>query len=125
MSHPNTVAELVQQENKRYLTFINIALFLAVLTGIEIIIIFIPWPFWFVMTLLVAMSTVKFFCVILWFMHLIYDKLLCFALFITGMTLAAGTMIALLCLFSPEDIDLDAFAYATPIPAQQQGCMVS
>ena len=108
MSHPRNIAELLGQENKRYLTFINIALFLAVLTGIEIVLIFIPWPFWFIMTVLVTLSTIKFFCVILWFMHLIYDKALLFGLFIAGLLLAAGTMIALLALFSPKDVDLDA-----------------
>ena len=114
MSHPSTVDELIHQENKRYLTFIHVALFLAVLTGIEIVIIFIPWPFWFVLTMLVVLSTIKFICVILWFMHLIYDKVLCLALFISGLVLAAGTMIALLLLFSPDDVDLDALSYTQP-----------
>ncbi len=114
MSHPNTVEELIGQENNRYLTFIYVALFLAILTGIEIVIIFIPWPFWFILTALIAMSTVKFVCVILWFMHLIYDKMMCLALFVAGLILAAGTMVALLALFSPKDVDLDALTQLDP-----------
>lgn len=117
MSHPTTIGELIKQEGQRYHTFINLALFLAVLTGIEIVIIFLPWPFWLIMTVLVVLSVIKFVCVILWFMHLIYDKMLCLYLFVTGMVLATGTMIALLVLFHPEDLDYDAFSM-TPIPAQ-------
>ena len=119
MSHPNTVEALLKQENHRYLTFIYIALFLAVLTGIEIVIIFIPWPFWLILTLLLGMSVIKFFCVILWFMHLIYDRMLCFALFIAGLILAAGTMVALLALLSVDDVDLDALAQLEVAPKVQ------
>ncbi|WOO39471.1 cytochrome C oxidase subunit IV family protein [Rubellicoccus peritrichatus] len=117
MSHPNTIGELIRQESQRYHTFINLALFLAVLTGIEIVIIFLPWPFWIIMTVLVVLSVIKFVCVILWFMHLIYDKMLCLYLFVTGLILATGTMIALLALFHTEDLDYDAFSMDS-IPAK-------
>ncbi len=108
MSHPATYAELLNQENQRYHAFINLALFLAVLTGIEIVLIFIPFPFWIIMSMLVILSAVKFVAVILWFMHLIYDKLLCLYLFTAGMILATGTMIALLALFNNDMVDFDA-----------------
>lgn len=107
MSHPATFNELLDQENQRYHAFINLALFLAVLTGIEIVIIFLPWPFWVIMSSLLVMSAIKFVAVILWFMHLIYDKLLCLYLFTAGMILATGTMIALLALFDNEDVDFE------------------
>lgn len=110
MSHATTWKEAALQENARYHTFFNLAMFLAVLTGIEIVIIFLPWSSWLIMSVLVVLSVVKFFAVILWFMHLIYDKILCFWLFMAGMVLATGTMIALLLLFSSEDVDFDAIA---------------
>lgn len=117
MSHPATIGELLKQESQRYHTFINLALFLAMMTGVEIVIIFLPWPFWLIMSILTVVSVVKFICVILWFMHLIYDKMLCLYLFVTGLILATGTMIALLSLFHPEDIDYDAFSMS-PVPAE-------
>ncbi|MGE9294682.1 MAG: cytochrome C oxidase subunit IV family protein [Puniceicoccales bacterium] len=116
MSHATTWKEAAQLENARYHTFFNLAMFLAVLTGIEIVIIFLPWATWLIMTILIALSVVKFFAVILWFMHLIYDKFLLFWLFLAGMVLATGTMIALLMLFSPDDVDFDAIA-GSPTPS--------
>jgi len=110
MSHATTWKEAAILENARYHTFFNLAMFLAVLTGIEIVIIFLPWSSWIVMGGLVFLSVIKFFAVILWFMHLIYDKILNFWLFMAGMVLATGTMIALLALFSIDDVDLDAIA---------------
>jgi len=107
MSHALSQEDLLRQENQRYHAFVNLALFLAVLTGIEIVIIFLPWAFWLIMTILVVLSTVKFVCVILWFMHLIYDKILLFWVFLAGLVLAAGTMIALLALFDSDRVDMD------------------
>lgn len=114
MAHPQTYQELLNQESGRYHTFINLALVMAVLTGIEIIIIFLPFPYWLIMGPLIILSTIKFIGVILWFMHLIYDKMICLSLFIVGMVLATGTMIALLLLFSPADVDEDAFSFDVP-----------
>ncbi|MEM8550029.1 MAG: cytochrome C oxidase subunit IV family protein [Verrucomicrobiota bacterium] len=119
MSHAASHEELMRVENERYHTFINIALFLAVLTGIEIVIIFLPWAFWIIMTGLVVLSLIKFICVILWFMHLIYDKILLFWLFLTGLIIATGTMIALLLLFSADDVDLEPLIGADTIVATQ------
>lgn len=110
MSHATTWKEAAILENARYHTFFNLAMYLAVLTGIEIVIIFLPWSQWIVMTSLLVLSVIKFFAVILWFMHLIYDKILCFWLFMTGMILATGTMIALLMLFNNDVVDFDAVA---------------
>ncbi|WP_309387764.1 cytochrome C oxidase subunit IV family protein [Cerasicoccus frondis] len=110
MSHATTWKEAAILENARYHTFFNLAMALAVLTGIEIVLIFLPWASWIVMSILIVLSVVKFFAVILWFMHLIYDKQLLFWLFLAGMILATGTMIALLALFSIDDVDLAEIA---------------
>jgi len=120
MSHATTWKEAAQVENARYHTFFNLAMILAVLTGIEIVIIFLPWPTWLIMSILIILSVIKFFAVIFWFMHLIYDRMLLFWLFLTGMVLATGTMIALLLLFSPNDVDFDAIA-ALPAPIPSEG----
>ena len=54
---PETV---LLEENKRFYTFINIAFFLAVLTGIELLIIYVPFPTWIIWTVLIGLSLVKF-----------------------------------------------------------------
>ena len=103
--HHLSQTELLEQENKRYHAFINLALFLSVFTGVEIVVIFLPFPAAVLFTTLITVSVVKFICVILWFMHLIYDAPLLIILFIAGMVLAAGTMIALLNLMAHGDVD--------------------
>ncbi len=105
IAHHLSQAELLDQENKRYHSFINLALFLSVFTGVEIVVIFLPFPPTVLFTTLVTVSLVKFICVILWFMHLIYDAPLLLILFVAGMVLAAGTMVALLNLMAHSDVD--------------------
>ena len=75
---------------------------LAVITGIEIVCVYLPFAKWLVVTTLVILSTVKFMFVIFYFMHLRWDKLFCTILFFIGLILASGTMWALLTLFSAE-----------------------
>lgn len=98
-------------ENKRFHTFIFIAFVLVILTGIELIVIFPPFPNWFVYATLIILSLFKFVFVILWFMHLIYDRQILFWLFVSGMILATGTITALLLLLDGEDVDKDAWSY--------------
>jgi len=104
-AHPVSPKEILAQESKRYYAFVNLAMFLSLFTGIEIVIIFVRFPPWILMTVLVTVSIVKFFCVIFWFMHLIYDAPLLTILFLAGMVLAGGTMIALLGLIERSDVD--------------------
>ena len=107
MSDTNAPVEHGDQkgENAKFFTFVNLALFMAVVTGIELIVIFMPFPNWLVFTLIIGLSVVKFVGVITWFMHLIYDKRLCSIMFIIGMILALGTFTALTVLFSPKDVE--------------------
>lgn len=89
-------------EVQKYHTFVNLALVLAFVTWIEIIVIYIePIPWWLVLTVLLVLSVFKFVCVVTWFMHLIYDRVLTTVLFTVGMILGGGTAVALLLLFSP------------------------
>ncbi len=118
MSNPHTLSNpsssnvepIVLEEKNRYYAFVNLALFLSFLTSVEIVIIFIPVAKWIIMTALVLLSIVKFFLVILWFMHLIYDKAILFMIFLAGLLIATGTIIALLYLFQPQDMDRKAFS---------------
>ena len=98
------------EEVRRYHHFIVLALWLAVVTGAEIVLIFLPIPVAAILTILTLMSAGKFFAVILWFMHLIYDKRLLFWCFLAGLVLAFATYAALLCLFSVERIDTRWFS---------------
>lgn len=89
-------------ENK-FQIYVQIAMLLAVITGIEIVIIFIPFAKWVVVTSLVVLSVVKFLYVIFYFMHLKWDKAFCTILFFIGLVLATGTTWALLEIFSAHD----------------------
>ncbi|WP_245844201.1 cytochrome C oxidase subunit IV family protein [Nibricoccus aquaticus] len=82
--------------------FVQIAMLLAVITGVEIVLIYLPLTKWLIVTSLVVLSTVKFMFVIFYFMHLKWDKLFCTIIFFIGLVLAGGTMWALLKLFSAE-----------------------
>lgn len=105
MSTATTLSAIIREEAKRYHAFINLAFLLAFLTSTEIVIIFLPFANWLIVSSLIVLSTVKFFCVILWFMHLIYDKLFLFLVFMAGLLIALGTVVALMYLFVPTDLD--------------------
>ncbi|MEI6465399.1 MAG: cytochrome C oxidase subunit IV family protein [Verrucomicrobiota bacterium] len=89
-------------ESSKFQIYVQIAMLLAVITGIEIVCVYLPFAKWLVVTTLVILSTVKFMFVIFYFMHLRWDKLFCTILFFIGLILASGTMWALLTLFSAE-----------------------
>ena len=93
------------EETRRYHHFITLALWLAVITGSEIVVIFLPVPPALILGVLTVLSVVKFFAVVLWFMHLIYDARLLFWLFLAGLALAGATFTALISLFSLERVD--------------------
>lgn len=96
-SHQDHLAE----ETKKYFTFFNLSIFLVIITGVELILIYIPLNSYFIYASLIVLSTIKFVAVIWWFMHLKWDKKLCTILFLMGLFLAAGTITALLFLFEP------------------------
>ena len=102
--------DFLAEEVRRYHHFIVLALWLAVVTGAEIVLIFLPIPAAAVLTILTLMSAGKFFAVILWFMHLIYDKRLLFWCFLAGLVLAFATFTALITLFSVDRIDTRWFS---------------
>lgn len=95
-------AEL-RTEQQRFYHGVNLALFMAAVTGIELVIIFLPFAEWIIWLGVVLLSVVKFVGVVMWFMHLIYDKALLTILFLSGLSIGTGTVAALLLLFSPKD----------------------
>ena len=79
--------------------YVQIAMVLGVITGLEIVLVYLPLARWLTFTALAILSTVKFMFVIFYFMHLRWDKVFCTILFFIGLILAGGTMWALLHLF--------------------------
>jgi cytochrome c oxidase subunit 4 len=96
------------EENKKYHTFVNLALILAAITGIELVLVYLPLNTIFITVVLITLSLFKFVAVIAWFMHLIYDQLLLTLVFGAGLAIAAGTVVALMFLMSPSHVDFDA-----------------
>ena len=89
-------------EPSKFHYFIALAMVLAVITGIEVVLVYMPLSKWVVVSSLCILSAFKFLCVIFIFMHLKWDKLFCTILFFIGLVLAGGTMWALLHLFGAE-----------------------
>ena len=100
-AHSPATAGHVAEESK-FAAYVQIAMLLAVITGVEIAVIGLPFAAWLLITVLVVLSIVKFMFVIFYFMHLRWDKLFCTILFFIGLILAGGTMWALLKLFGAE-----------------------
>lgn len=91
------------EEESKFQIYVQIAMLLAVITGVEIIGVYLPFAKWFIITSLVVLSLVKFLFVIFYFMHLRWDKPFCTILFFIGLVLAGGTVWALLVIFAAED----------------------
>ncbi|MBI5690986.1 MAG: cytochrome C oxidase subunit IV family protein [Verrucomicrobia bacterium] len=91
-----------EHNESKFQIYVQIAMLLAVITGVEIVAVYLPFAKWLLVTALVVLSAVKFLFVIFYFMHLRWDKPFCTILFFIGLVLAGGTMWALLALFSVE-----------------------
>ena len=102
MNAPAATAHDVGHDENKFSLYIEIAMLLAVITGVEIISIYLPFAKWMIVTALVTLSAVKFMFVIFYFMHLRWDKPFCTILFFIGLILAGGTMWALLQLFGVQ-----------------------
>jgi cytochrome c oxidase subunit 4 len=95
-------------EEKKYHAFINLALVLAAITGIELVLVYLPINSTFIFVTLVSLSLFKFLSVIAWFMHLLYDKLILTLAFVTGLSIASGTIVALMFIMDPGFVDYEA-----------------
>ena len=103
MSDSHASAAGHQAEENKFQIYVRIAMILAVITGVEIAVIGLPFAKWLLVTTLVVLSAVKFMYVIFYFMHLRWDKVFCTILFFIGLVIAGATMWALLKLFSVSD----------------------
>lgn len=95
-------------EEQKYHAFINLALVLAAITGVELVLVYLPINEIVIFTVLITLSLFKFVSVIAWFMHLIYDKLLLTLAFGTGLAIASGTVIALMFIMDRGFVDFEA-----------------
>ena len=84
---PKVSEKQLVAEGKRYFTFFNLSITLVAITFVE----------------LVVLSLAKFVGVVWYFMHLRWDRLLLTFLFVLGLTLAGGTVAALLFLIGEEE----------------------
>lgn len=89
--------------HNRFHVYVQIAMILAIITGVELLLIFLPAPKPLLIGSLVLLSAVKFMFVIFFFMHLRWDKLLCTCVFFIGLVLGGGTLWALINIFSVHD----------------------
>lgn len=94
-SHHDHIAE----EHEKYFIFFNLSLALIAITGIELVIIYLPFSIPLIWTVLIILSVFKFLAVIWWFMHLKWDRILCTIFFMMGLGIATGTVTALMFLF--------------------------
>jgi len=101
-AHAATAPSAGHHEPSKFHVYVQIAMLLGVITGIEIVLIYLPLAKWLIVTSLVTLSAIKFLYVIFYFMHLRWDKIFCTILFFIGLVLAGGTMWALLHLFGAE-----------------------
>ena len=99
---PGSAEAQAHAHEGKFHIFVQLAMILAVITGLELLIIYIPLPLWLIITILLGLSAVKFLCVIFVFMHLRWDKVFCTVLFFIGLVLAGGTVGALLLIHTAE-----------------------
>ena len=52
--------EVLKAENNRYYAFVNLALILAAVTGIELVLVYLPFPTTLIFTVLISLSLFKF-----------------------------------------------------------------
>jgi cytochrome c oxidase subunit IV len=103
LTHEALAEKEHDQDESKFQIFVQIAMILAVITGVEIVIVYLPLARWLVVAALLFFSAVKFMLVIFYFMHLRWDKLFCTILFFIGLIMAGGTTLALLALFDAHD----------------------
>ncbi|MBI2216673.1 MAG: cytochrome C oxidase subunit IV family protein [Candidatus Rokubacteria bacterium] len=77
-------------------TYVRVALILTVVTALEVGVIYVRQLAPIVVPLLLAMSAAKFSLVVLFFMHLRYDRRALSVLFVGPLVIAAALLIALM-----------------------------
>jgi cytochrome c oxidase subunit 4 len=82
-------------------TYINVAIVLAIITAVEVATLYIPGiPNSLLVIGLLAMSALKFYLVVGYFMHLKFDHQIMRALFVGPLIIAIAIILAVMALFS-------------------------
>jgi cytochrome c oxidase subunit IV len=89
------------------LTYVKVAIILAIITAVEVAIYYIPWVLesGVLVPALIVLSAVKFFIVVSYFMHLRFDDALLRRIFIFGLIFGGALILALMALFWWHGID--------------------
>jgi cytochrome c oxidase subunit IV len=95
----HAVPEPPEAEARNDGVYIKVAVILAGLTALEVAVSYSGWPGTAVVWLLLIMMSIKFFTVVLYFMHVKYDAKIFGRLFYTGLFLAVGVYVTALCTF--------------------------
>jgi cytochrome c oxidase subunit 4 len=91
--------EAPEAEAHNDFVYIKVAVILAAITGMEVAATYAGWLGRAVVPLLLIMMVIKFFTVVLYFMHIKYDAKLFGRLFYAGLGLAVGVYVAFLATF--------------------------
>ena len=83
---PGSAEDLAHHPGPR--AYVGIAVVLAIITALEVAIYYVPALESWLVPFLIAFSAVKFWLVIMWFMHLRCDNKIFKRLFLTGLVLA-------------------------------------
>jgi len=86
----------------KFHVFVQLAMILAIITGLELLIIYMPLADWIIITVLMGLSAIKFVAVVWIFMHLKWDARFLTVLFVIGMIIGGGTLWALLLVHGAE-----------------------
>ncbi len=100
------------EEHPTWSTYWKVALFLTIITAVEVSAYYVPaWETsWVYVPSMLIMSAVKFFVVVMYYMHLKYDHKLFRSLFTGPLMVAMLTLIGLLFLFSKLAIKIGLLA---------------
>lgn len=97
MADPHTAAHASGHASR--VTYWTIALILGIVTVLEVAIFYVPALRAVVVPALLTLSAIKFTLVVLFFMHLKYDRPILAVLFAGGLVVAVVIIVALMALF--------------------------
>jgi len=101
MADPHAVSSHAPGGHATVKTYVNVAIILGIITAIEVTTLYVPGiPNVLLVSSLLAMSVVKFFLVVGFFMHLKYDSGIMRALFVGPLIIAICIILAMMALFS-------------------------
>ena len=98
-AHPHAVDDTQHAKHPSTGTYVTVAVILSVITGLEFAVIYIRRLTPILIPLLLTLSAGKFALVVMFFMHLRYDRRSLTFLFVAPLILAVGLAVALTTLF--------------------------